>query len=196
MPSGTLLCIMLKISPASKHHPLHSRRRTVQMPLGTQRFLAAFEGIEGGFAVGASIVLALAISGMDRRLLLTTALVSIIVSGFNSASVKYSSEHYLDELDGREKRSATNHYLIPAVIEFVCYLLLSLLSVLPLIFIDNIATAVGLTVVATLVLLFAAGVWRGFMVRMNGLRDGVETVVLGVGIIAVGFVSGLIVNSL
>src|SRR5690349_14119942 len=96
---------MLKITPASKHHPLHSKRRNVKLPLGTQRFLAAFEGIEGGFAVGASIVLALAMGGLERHLLLTTAIVSIVVSGFNSASVKYSSEHYLDELDGREKQS-------------------------------------------------------------------------------------------
>ncbi|MES2876165.1 MAG: hypothetical protein V4678_01715 [Patescibacteria group bacterium] len=187
---------MLKIAPSSKHHPLHSRRRSVRLPLGTQRFLAAFEGIEGGFAIGASIVLALAISGLERDLLLTTAIVSIIVTGFNSASVKYSSEHYLDELDGREKRSAFRHYFIPSLIEFACYLLLSLLSVLPLVLIDDIATAIGLTIVITLSLLFGAGVWRGYIVRMNGLRDGVETVVLGTGIIIVGLLSGLIVNSL
>lgn len=187
---------MLKIASTSKHHPLHSQRRAVKLPLGTQRFLAAFEGIEGGFAIGASIVLALAISGLERNLLLTTALISIVVSGFNSASVKYSSEHYLDELDGREKKSAVRYYFMPALIEFLCYLLLSLFSVLPLLLIADSGTAVGLTVALTLVLLFIAGVWRGFMVRMNGLRDGIETVVLGIGIILVGLASGLVVNSL
>lgn len=166
------------------------------MPIGTQRFLAAFEGIEGGFAVGASIVLALAISGMERNILLTTALVSIIVSGFNSASVKYSSEHYLDQLDGREKRSAFRHYFIPSLIEFFFYILLSLFTVFPLIVIHDVFIAVGLTIGITLVLLFIAGLWRSYMVRMNGLRDGLETVILGFGIIAVGLVSGLIVNSL
>ncbi len=187
---------MLKITSASKHHPLHARRRQVKVPFGTQRFLAAFEGIEGGFAIGASIVLALSIAGLDRHLLLTTAVIGIIVNGFNTASVKYSSEHYLDELDGREKQSAFKYYFVPSLIEFGCYLLLSMLSVLPLLLINDIATAITFTVLLTLLLLFLAGLWRGFIVRMNGLRDGIETMILGTGIIVVGLLSGLVVNSL
>jgi hypothetical protein len=187
---------MLKISSTSKHHPLRSRRRTVRLPFGTQRFLAAFEGVEGGFAIGASIVAALGIAGLERHLLLTTAIVSIIVSGFNSASVKYSSEHYLDELDGREKRSAFRHYFVPAFIEFLCYLVLSLVSVVPIFMIENLSLAITVSLVSTLLLLFIAGVWRGYMLRMNGLRDGFETMLLGGGIITVGLISGIVVNSL
>lgn len=187
---------MLKINPTSKHHPLHTRRRAVKLPLGTQRFLAAFEGIEGGFAIGASIVVALSVAGLEKRLLLITAVVTIIVNGFNTASVKYSTEHYLDELDGREKKSALKHYFVPSLIEFVCYLVLSLLSVLPLVLIDNVALAIGTSVSITLLLLFWAGVWRGYMLHMNTLRDGIETAALGFGIITIGLVSGVIVNSL
>ena len=187
---------MQKISATSKHHPLHARRRSVKLPLGAPRFLAAFEGVEGGFAIGTSIVVALGLAGMDKHLLLTTAIVSIIVNGFNSSSVKYSSEHYLDELDGREKKSAFKHYFMPAFIEFVCYFMISLLAVLPLLLIQNVKIAVLMSVVVTFVLLFAAGFLRGFMLRMNGLRDGLETVLLGVGIISVGLISGLVVNSL
>lgn len=187
---------MQKISSVSKHHPLHSRRRTLTLPLGAQRFLAAFEGIEGGFAIGASIVVALSIAGLERDLLLATAMVSIIVSGFNSASVKYSSEHYLDQLDGKEKMSRLRHYLIPSLIEFVCYLVLSFISVLPLLLINDIATAVCISVVATVLLLFLAGVWRGYMLHMNVIRDGIETALLGAGIISIGLLSGLVVNSL
>lgn len=166
------------------------------MPFGTQRFLAAFEGVEGGFAVGASILVALSVAGLHRHLLLATAIVSIVVSGFNSASVKYSSEHYLDELDGREKKSAFRHYFIPSMIEFVCYFALSLLSVLPLILIENVSIAVGASVAATLLLLFWAGVWRGYMLKMNSLRDGIETASLGLGIILIGLASGIVVGSL
>ena len=187
---------MQKISASSKHHPLHKRRRTVRLPMGTQRFLAAFEGIEGGFAVGTSIVVALAIAGMDRHLLLTTAIVSVIVSGFNSSSVKYSSEHYLDELDGKEKKSAFKHYFIPSFVEFVCYFLISFLSVVPLLLIEPTSLAVIISVSVTLLLLFAAGYLRGFMLHMNGVRDGFEILLLGGGIISVGIISGLIVNSL
>lgn len=187
---------MHKISSTSKHHPLHNRRRSVQLPLGAPRFLAAFEGVEGGFAIGAGIVAALAIAGLERELLLVTAIISIVVNGFNAASVKYSSEHYLDELDGREKKSAFKHYFMPALIEFACYLLLSFVSIMPLLFIESSLLAVFVSIATTLVLLFVAGLVRGFMLRMNGFRDGLETMLLGGGIIVVGVVSGLFVHSL
>ena len=77
----------MRVASTSHHHPLHHRRRTLNVPLGAQRFLAAFEGFEGGFAIGASIIVGLSFAGLDRRLLLTTALISIIVNGFNTASV-------------------------------------------------------------------------------------------------------------
>jgi VIT1/CCC1 family predicted Fe2+/Mn2+ transporter len=187
---------MLKITSTSKHHPMHSRRRQVKLPLGTQRFLAAFEGIEGGFAVGASIVVALGLAGMQRELLLATAVISIIVSGFNSSSVKYSSEHYLDELDGREKKDGFKHYFVPSLIEFICYAILSLITVLPLILLTDVGLAVSLSVVLTIVMLFLAGFWRGYMLRTGRLRDGLETAALGLGMVTVGLVSGLVVNSL
>lgn len=187
---------MLKITPASKHHPLHANRRALDLPFGTQRLLAVFEGVEGGFAIGASIIVALSIAGLERHLLLLTAFISIVVSGFNSASVKYSSEHYLDELDGREKKSPFHHYFVPAFIEFLCYMALSVVAILPLILVADIRTAVILSVALTLSVLFAAGVWRGYILRMNKLRDGIETLALGAGIILIGLVSGLIVNSL
>ncbi len=187
---------MQKISANSKHHPLYARRRIIHLPFRSEYFLAALEGIEGGFAIGASIVVALGIAGLERHLLLTTAIVSIVVSGFNSASVKYSSEHYLDELDGREKKSAFRHYFIPSFIEFICYLVLSFISVVPLLVVPDIRLAVVACVVLTVALLFVAGYVRAYMLRAGRFRDGVETAVLGGGIILVGLVSGLIVNSL
>jgi VIT1/CCC1 family predicted Fe2+/Mn2+ transporter len=58
----------------------------------------------------------------------------------------------------------------------------------------NIAVVVSVTI--TLLLLFSAGFFRGYMLRTNGLRDGIETLLLGGGIISVGLISGIIVNSL
>ena len=75
------------------------------IPFGAERFLAAFEGFEGGFAIGAGVIAGMSFASVSREILIMTAVVSIIVNGFNSASVKYSSEHYMDELDGREERN-------------------------------------------------------------------------------------------
>lgn len=185
-----------RISSTSKHHPLHSRRRRLRVPLGTQRFLAAFEGVEGGFAIGTSIVVALSFAGTSRHLLLITAIVSIIVNGFNNASVKYSSEHYLDELDGREKKSAFRHYFVPSFIEFVFYFAISFVSIVPLLLIENTATAVTTSVGITLVTLFWAGYWRGYILQMSRWRDALEATLLGAGIIVAGAVSGYVIHLL
>ena len=183
-----------RISSSSKHHPLHARRRHIFIPLGAQRFLAAFEGFEGGFAIGSSIIVALAFASNDRHLLLVTALISIIVNGFNNASVKYSSEHYLDELDGREKKSAFRYYFVPSFIEFICYFAISFFSILPLLFIADTLMAISLSVAITLVILFAAGYWRGYILQMSRWRDAIETTSLGIGIILVGLGSGYILQ--
>lgn len=184
----------MKLTQTSRHHPLHHRRRTIALPLGTQRFLAAFEGLEGGFAIGTSIVIALSFADLSREVLLLTAIIGIVVSGFNNASVKYSSEHYLDELDGREKRSAVRTYFVPALIEFISYLVISFVAVLPLIFIASTALAISISVVLTLGILFVAGYWRAYMLQMPRLRDGLELTLLGGGILLVGLISGYITS--
>lgn len=184
----------MQIAPSSKHHPLKPRRRQLRIPFGAQKFLAVFEGFEGGFAIGASIVVALSFAGLERHLLIATAFISVIVNGFNAAVIKYSSEHYLDELDGREKRSSFRNYFLPAAIEFFAYIIIGLFSITPLLLIQNLDTAVLLCAVATLSLLFIAGWWRGFMVRLHPWRDGIETMLLGLCIIMVGLASGLATN--
>ena len=185
---------LMRVSSTSKHHPRSSQRRVIKLPFGTQRFLAAFEGIEGGFAIGASMVAGLSLAGMERPVLITTAVVSVMVSGFNAAAVKYSSEHYLDELDGREKTKAFRAYFIPAAIEFVSYFAISFISILPLLLLKDLPLAVNLSVAMTLIILFAAGWWRGFLLRLHPVRDGTETCILGACIILVGVISGLVIH--
>lgn len=178
---------------SSPHFSLRGQRRKLNIPFGAQRFLAAYEGLEGGFAIGASVIIGLSFTGLDRNLLISTAIITIIVNGFNTASVKYSSEHYLDELDGREKRSAVKYYLVPALIEFIAYFAISLLTLLPFIFIHHTPTALVYICLATILILFGAGWWRAYMLHMPRLRDATETALLGVGIMLVGLVSGLII---
>mgnify|MGYP000958349426 CR=1 FL=1 len=186
----------MRISSTSPHHPLHRQRRKLSIPLGAQRFLAAFEGFEGGFAIGTSIVVALSFIGMNRDLLLYTAIVSIVVNGFNSASMKYTSEHYMDELDGREKENEYKYYFLPALVEFIAYFAISFFAIVPLIFLTNISHALWLTIAITLLILFLAGYLRGYMLRTSRWRDAVEATVLGAGIILVGVISGYILHTM
>lgn len=170
-------------------------RHKAALPFGAQRFLAIFEGTQGGFAVGTSIIVALYAAGLEVRVLLLTAILTIIVSGFNAASMKYASEHYLDELDGREKRSRFRQYFLPAFLEFLLYSGISLLVVLPLLFI-SLPLAVLLCSVVTIAVLFAVGYLKGHLLRMKPVRDGIEAAVLGIGIILLGLMSGWVLGSL
>jgi VIT1/CCC1 family predicted Fe2+/Mn2+ transporter len=176
---------------------LRKKRRQIRLPFGSQKLLAILEGIEGGFAIGAGLVAGLAFATSDRRLLLITALISLLVSGFNSSTVKYASEHYADELDGKEKQNPAKYYLTPAVYEFIAYAVVSVITVLPLLLIDNLLYATFTCITITLVTLFAAGYWRGYLMnRHKKLRDGAELLLLGALIILIGAVSGYSLHNL
>lgn len=185
----------MHVHTAGYHRELRHRRGKVKLPFGAQRFLALIEGVEGGFAIGAGMVVGLSFATDSRTILLMTAVISLIVSGFNSAAVKYASEHYNDEIDGVEKKSPFKHYFVPAAYEFAAYAIISFLTLLPLLFFDTLQHAAVWCSITTLITLFAAGYWRGFLMnRKHKVRDGFELMTLGLLIIVIGGVSGYLLH--
>lgn len=166
------------------------------IPFGAERFLSIFEGIEGGFAIGAGVIAGMSFVSLNRNVLLATAIVSVIVNGYNSASVKYSSEHYIDELDGRETKHPFRRYFEPAIWQFISYLIISVISLIPLFLMGNIPNAIVYSCLITLAILFLAGYYRAYLLDMPRWRDALEIAVLGLGIIFVGFASGWVVHKL
>jgi VIT1/CCC1 family predicted Fe2+/Mn2+ transporter len=166
------------------------------IPFGSDRFLALFEGIEGGFAIGAGIIAGLSLTNIDRKSLIAIAFISIIINGFNSAAVKYSSEHYLDEIDGVENEKPLSAYFIPALIQFLSYFAISFISLTPLFLLGSIPHAILYSCVITLIILLIAGTWRAYILGMPRWRDGFEIAFLGACIIAAGFTSGWIIHVL
>jgi hypothetical protein len=180
----------MHILTAKRKRLLREKRHRLHLPFGAERLLAVLEGLEGGFAIGASVVVGLSFANLDRRVLLVSAAIGILVNGFNNASVKYSSEHYADELDGHEKKHPLHHYFIPAVIEFSAYFAVGFITLLPLFLIPQLYLALALCSLITLIMLFAAGYWRGYLMRLHPGKDGVEMMFLGACIILVGGLTG------
>jgi len=173
----------------------HFKHRPI--PFGADNFLSVLEGFEGGFAIFAGIIIGLSFEGVDRRLLIITAGISIIVNAVNASSVRYASEHYLDELDGRENRRWVRGYFVPAFIEFLVYGIASAISILPLLFIESDTLAVMAMTSVTLLLLFCIGWYRGnLLLGVHRVRDGIEVAGLGLFIIAVGAGSGWLLSHL
>lgn len=172
------------------------RRHTRSLPYTSQKFIAAFEGLEGGFAIGASVLAGLSFASLDKRILIMSAVISIIVNGFNSATVKYSSEHYLDELDGHETHHPFDRYFVPALFEFFAYFAISLFAILPVLLMENVRHGIAIACGLTIVILFAAGYWRAKMLNMHPWKDACETALLGTGIIVVGYTAGSVISQL
>lgn len=169
---------------------IFNRNKKHTIPFGAERFLAIFEGFEGGFAIGAGVIAGMSFVNLDRDILIATAVISVIVNGFNSASVKYSSEHYIDELDGREKRNKLKAYFMPAFIQFASYFIISFVSLIPLFIMRNMPGAIIYSIVITIVILLVAGYYRAYVLNMPRWRDALEIAVLGGGIILIGYISG------
>ncbi|MBP7760207.1 VIT1/CCC1 transporter family protein [Candidatus Saccharibacteria bacterium] len=152
--------------------------------------LSFIDGLEGGFAIFAGIVAGLSFSMVNRSALIVTAWVGIVVNAVNAATIRYSSEHYYDELDGHEKRDRFRAYFMPAVIEFLIYMFVSALSLLPLLFIDHLSTALFTMVIVCVGILFVAGAIRGRLLGGSWLRDGLEIMFGGLVMIAIGTTAG------
>lgn len=181
-------------APHTRHF-MKLRREQSGLPWGTQKFLSVLEGVEGGFAISAGIVAGLSFASIsDRRILLITAGVSILVNGFNASAIKYAAEHYEDELDGHEKKHAFRSYFVPAAIEFAVYFAVCALTLLPLLFFTHHVEAVIWCTSLTLAVLYLAGLWKGYLLRKHPVRDGLELASLGLLIIIVGGLSGFILS--
>lgn len=170
------------------------KRKNAALPLGASNFLAAFEGIEGGFAIAAGIIAGMTFAGFDKIILISVGVISIVVQGFNSACMKYSTEHYLDELDGREKKNKFKYYLVPAILHFLAYALFSMITFVPLLVIHDTPLAIFTTCLFVLVILLIVGSWRASLLRMPRWRDGFELLAIGASIIAIGYASGWVIH--
>lgn len=166
------------------------------IPFGSDIFLSVLEGIEGGFAIFVGIVAGLYFQNISHDLLIVIGLISLIVNAFNSSAVRYASEHYVDELDGREKRNKIKAYFVPALVEFITYAIVSLIAVLPLLLIADTFVAISLTIGMTLIILFTAGWYRGDLLGRHAVRDGFELSSLGFAIILVGTTAGWLLSKI
>ncbi|MBL8160308.1 VIT1/CCC1 transporter family protein [Candidatus Saccharibacteria bacterium] len=177
---------------------MRQRRRQVALPFGAQRFLSVLEGVEGGFAVGSGVIAGLSFASITNlRTLVITAAISILLNGFNAAALKYTSEHYEDELDGHVKQHRFQAYFIPAAIEFAAYFLICGLTLIPLAIFPHHLEAVIWNCALTCIVLFAAGMWKGYLLHTRKpLHDGIELALLGLLIIGGGAGAGYLLNAL
>ncbi len=170
------------------HYPIHRHEQ--------KQLLGFIDGLEGGFAIFAGIVVGLSFATTNRSVLIVTALIGIMVNAVNAATIRYSTEHYIDELDGHEKRNSIKNYLFPAIVEFLLYVLVSILAIVPLLTVSSLSAAIVIMVTICLIILFAAGAIRGATIGSHPIKDGIELTIGGSIMIAFGALAGWLLTHL
>jgi VIT1/CCC1 family predicted Fe2+/Mn2+ transporter len=184
----------IELAPPIKNRKYIQRVRRV--PLGVDNFLSVLEGLEGGFAILGGVIVGLSFTTHDRNILLVVAIITMVVNAFNSSAIRYSSQHYMDEIDGREKKHVWKYYFLPAITEFLVYLVVCGFVVLPLALLPTVALGIAWVMFTTIFILFTAGYYRGRLLRTHPVRDGMELSLLGTLIIVVGGIAGYTLASL
>lgn len=88
-----------------------------------------------------------------------------------------------------------DHPVLNALMMFFSFFTGSLFPVLPFLFLDN-STAIVTAIVLTIVALFFVGVAKTYYTKRNGLKAGIEIVLVGIGAGILGYVVGLIFGTI
>lgn len=147
-------------------------------------------GWEGGLSTTTAIIAGLMISVDKPDLVVLIAVISFLVQAFNGAIGRFSAEHTEQELDRRRRWMSYAEPAKDAIVQFMAHVTVSILVILPIVLIPDVALALSLSIGITLLFLFFIGIYKGRLAKTSSLRDGVELVILGSLIISIGITAG------
>jgi len=123
---------------------------------------------------------------MDKGL--TEQEADMVVSRLMSNKEKFLEDMLTNELHVHQ-HSLQNPYKLGAVIG-LSFLIGAFVPLAPYFLFSTKSSAVEVSVVVSLVFLFAAGEWKGRIVKRKPLRSGLETLLIGAGAAAILFLIG------
>src|SRR5680860_1609023 len=167
-------------------------RKIAKLPFDRDYFMALLSGSEGGLATTSAIVAGLLVTNSERDIVIIMAAISFVVQAFNNAINSFSSEHTSDEIDYEDVINGYRKPIMNATLQFIAHLIMVILALLPIIYIDNTASALLVSIGITLTLLFLLGLYKGRVVGTYALTDGLEQLGLGAMVISVGILAGYI----
>ena len=147
------------------------------MPLSRQYFTAMLAGWEGGLSTTTAIIAGLLVSTDKPHLVVIIAVISFLVQAFNGAIGRFSAEQTDQELDSRRKLFTYVQPAKDAIIQFLAHITVSILVILPIVLIPDVAKALSLSIGITLIFLYLIGWYKGRLAKTNGVRDGMELMI-------------------
>lgn len=165
------------------------------MPNETKNILASYLrnfvfGVEDSLVSTVGLLSGVAIAGMQKKEIFITGIVLIFVEAFSMAIGAFLSERSAKEYL-QQAKSSFGHSLKNGLIMFVSYFFSGMVPLFPYIFLPT-GHAFWYSIGASLAALFVLGVVGGKISRINIIKNGFKTLIIGGIAVAVGVVVGKI----
>jgi VIT1/CCC1 family predicted Fe2+/Mn2+ transporter len=157
-------------------------------------FISLFGGLESGLATTTAIVVGLALTTENQRIVAATALISAIVQAWNSAMSAISSGHIDHQIEHPYARDYYTRFIEHGALRFFSHIIASILPILPIVFMTDETVAVSFSIIITLILLSLLGYNKAKVVGSSKMRGTMEELVPGVLVISIGFIAGFILS--
>ena len=131
----------------------------------------------------------------NRRIVIISSLVALLVQAFNSAMTHITTSYTDKEIDSPLPDDSIKVPLAEAGLQFGMHVIASLLVLMPIVFMTDLREALIVSVASALILLLLLGFTLGMLVKHQPVRNGVQTMTLGAMVIAAGFIAGLIIQA-
>lgn len=183
--------------------------QVVQMPLiwyyirhmdphAKQRFATYIRnfifGVEDGMVSNVGLLSGVAAANVSHSTILLTGVVLVFVGGFSMAAGSYLSEHSAEEFVKGEEASHRQSFMA-ALTMFVSYMISGFIPLFPYLFWQGTAAFYG-SIIISLIVLFILGVSAAYFFGTNKIKGGMKILVVGGAAIAIGIISGKLINRL
>lgn len=144
-------------------------------------------GVEDSLVSTVGLLSGIVGGGVGKPQIILTGVVLLLVEAFSMAIGSLLSEQSAEEYVKHHEVPITND-LVNSAIMFFSYLLFGLIPLAPYVFIPP-QQALPLSILATLAALFLLGVVGALFFKINILRNGLRTLLLGGSAIVIGILA-------
>lgn len=145
-------------------------------------------GVEDSLVSTVGLLSGVAVAGVPRETIFLTGVILILIEALSMAVGSFLSETSVQEY--RKKEDASFHHpFLGGVIMFVSYVIAGLVPLLPYVWAKG-ASALNISITATLVVLFLLGVTSGKISQVSALKSGLRMALLGGAAILLGIFVG------
>ena len=152
-------------------------------------------GVQDGLISNVALTTSMAIATESLNSIIIAGITGAIAGTFSMASGAFLSSRAEIEVNMliNDDNSRRNHRLLDPLIDAIAmglsFLVAALIPILPYFILVG-TDAVWCSVTVTLISLFMLGLGKGFLVKQNILKSGLEVFVVGMGSAAIGYLLG------